>query len=85
MSPRSQTAATVPEASDPRVLTLFDVDYAIDWDALTVGASFFVPTVATPAMVAKALRPAEEALGIRLAVRARVEYDRYGARVWRTY
>jgi hypothetical protein len=68
---------------DPQVVSLKGVDYFVDWKRLHVGASFFLPTVATAAQVKEVLAPAEKYLGLKLAVRTRVEYGRYGARVWR--
>ena len=35
--------------------------------------------------VKEALQAAEQFLGIKLTVRARVEYGRYGSRVWRLH
>lgn len=67
------------------MLTICGVDYYIDWGALTQGASFFLPTVATPAQIREALEPVKRALGWQLEVRPRVEYGRYGSRVWRTH
>jgi hypothetical protein len=57
----------------------------MQWEKLLVGASFFLPTTATPAQVREALQPAARFLKIRLDVRSRYEYGRYGARVWRVY
>lgn len=68
---------------DVRVVTLHDVEYFIFWDQLTVGASFFIPTTATPRQALDALKPATKSLGIKLAARTRREYGRYGVRVWR--
>lgn len=68
---------------DPRVVLLKGVEYFIDWDKLHIGASFFLPTVATTTQVSEALKPIERYLQIKLTVRTRVEYGRYGARVWR--
>lgn len=72
-------------ASDPRVVEICGVEYFVPWDALTVGASFFIPTVATPEQVLKALEPAATEYDYGLKAYSRVEYDRYGARVWRIY
>lgn len=74
-----------PPPDDLQVVRLNGIEYFVNWDQLTVGASFFLPTVSTPAQVKAALRDAERYLRIKLAVRARVEYERYGARVWRIY
>ena len=68
---------------DPRVVSLKGVDYFIDWEKLRPGASFFLPTVATAAQVKEVMQPVERYLQIKLAVHTRVEYGRYGARVWR--
>jgi hypothetical protein len=61
------------------------VDYFIQWEHLSIGASFFLPTTATKAQAHYALRPYARYLGIRLQVRNRCEYGRYGVRVWRVY
>ena len=61
------------------------VDYFVYWDALPVGASFFLPSIATTAQVVAALEPVEQALNMTFAVHTRVEYGRYGTRVWRIY
>lgn len=70
-------------SDDKRVLTLFGVEYYLHWEKLTMGASFFLPTTATPAQVRDALLPATRFLKIKIEVRSRCEYGRYGARVWR--
>lgn len=72
-----------PRPDDLEVIHLKGVDYFVDWSKVPLGASFFLPTVATPAQVRAALRDAEKHLEIKLTVRTRVEYGRYGARVWR--
>lgn len=81
---RSQKTAA-SELIEPRIVAICGVEYFIDWDALHVGASFFIPTVATPKQVLAALTPTMQALDIGLVAYPRVEYERYGARVWRTY
>lgn len=68
---------------DPRVVYLKNVEYYVDWSRVTLGSSFFLPTVATAVQVREVLQPIERHLGIKLTVRTRVEYGRYGARVWR--
>jgi hypothetical protein len=70
---------------DIRVLTIHDVDYFVDWSKLPVGASFFLPTVASPKQVTEALKPFTQKLDYEFEVHARCEYGRYGARVWRVY
>ena len=67
------------------MIHLLGVDYVVAWDALHVGASFFLPTIATTAQVVQALEPIERALSMTFAVHTRVEYERYGARVWRLH
>jgi hypothetical protein len=67
------------------VVEISGVEFFIYWDKLTVEASFFLPTTATPKQIAKILDPIAEQLQYKLEVRARCEYGRYGARVWRTY
>lgn len=69
---------------DPRVVDLLGVEHFVDWERVQVGASFFLPTIATPKQVEDVLAPITRHLGIKTAVRTRVEYGRYGARVWRT-
>ncbi len=68
---------------DPRVVSLKGVEYFVDWSRVTLGSSFFIPTVATAIQVRETLQPIERHLEIKLTVRTRVEYGRYGARVWR--
>lgn len=68
---------------DPRIVSIKNVEYFIDWSRVSLGSSFFLPTVATALQVRDALRPLEQHLEIKLTVRTRVEYGRYGARVWR--
>lgn len=66
------------------VFEVFGAEYYVDWSRVTRGASFFVPTTATPAQVLRALGPAKRALKIDLVARPRCEYGVYGVRVWRT-
>jgi hypothetical protein len=68
---------------DPRVVQIKNVEYYIDWSRVTLGSSFFIPTVATAMQVRDILQPIERRLKVKLTVRTRVEYGRYGARVWR--
>jgi hypothetical protein len=68
---------------DPRVVQIKNVEYYIDWSRVTLGSSFFLPTVATAIQVRDILHLIERHLGIKLTVRTRVEYGRYGVRVWR--
>ncbi len=68
---------------DIRVLNILGADYFIPWEDVRVGCSFFLPTTATDKQVAKLLAPAEEYFDITLAVANRVEYGRYGVRIWR--
>lgn len=72
-------------SDDMRVLTLFGVEYYLQWERLEVGSSFFIPTTATPIQVRDALLPATRFLKFKIEVRARCEYGRYGTRVWRVY
>jgi hypothetical protein len=76
----------VPKLADNlRVLTLCGVEYFMQWEKLFVGASFFLPTTATPVQVRAAIAPASKFFKFRFEVRSRCEYGRYGARVWRVY
>ena len=68
---------------DIRVLRIFGAEYFIPWEDVRAGCSFFLPTTATDKQVAEVLAPAEEYFGITLAVANRVEYGRYGVRIWR--
>jgi hypothetical protein len=68
---------------DLRVVSLKDVEYFVDWSRVVLGSSFFIPTVATAIQVREALQPIERHLKMKLTVRTRVEYGRYGVRVWR--
>ena len=80
-SMKTRKLSTPSEVSE--VFTLAGVDYFINWRALAVGRSFFLPTTITAKEITKALKPVTQALGIELQVYSRVEYGRYGARVWR--
>lgn len=66
------------------VFNVFGADYYVDWRRVSRGASFFIPTTATPRQVLTALKPARDALDIDLVARPRCEYGIYGVRVWRT-
>ena len=71
---------------DPRLVELLGFQYFIDWGKLRVGQSFFMPTTATKHQVKQVLTPVMEAIpGLELQWHPRVEYGRYGYRVWRTY
>lgn len=76
---------SLPPRSEIRQFTLHGVDYFIQWEHLSIGASFFLPTTATKTQAHYALRPYAQYLGIQLQVRNRCEYGRYGVRVWRVY
>lgn len=65
------------------VFNVFGADYYVDWRRVSRGASFFIPTTATPRQVLAALKPARDALDIDLAARPRCEHGIYGVRVWR--
>lgn len=71
--------------NEVQVLNVFGAEYFIDWANMPRGASFFIPTTATPGQVKTALRPAMRVLKIELIARTRVEYGLYGVRVWRVY
>lgn len=49
------------------------------------GASFFIPTTATPEEVKAILKDTFKQLGYKTELHARCEYGRYGVRVWRLY
>jgi len=68
---------------DLRVIAIHGLEYFVYWDKLDVGASFFLPTTATPRQVKLALGPTLRSLGYEVELRARCEYGRYGVRVWR--
>jgi hypothetical protein len=73
--------------SHPPSLDFFDVlgtEYCVDWRLMTRGASFFIPTTATPGQVSKSLREVRKALDIDLVVKPRREFGIYGMRIWRT-
>jgi hypothetical protein len=82
---RSRKRTQQEPERDLRVVEVGGVEYFVNWDALTPGASFFIPTVCTASQVKAALAPAEQAYDFKFAVHTRVEYERYGARVWRIY
>lgn len=81
----SMKQRSLPPNPEIRQFTLCGVDYFIQWELLSIGASFFLPTTATKAQATHALRPYARYLGIQLQVRNRCEYGRYGVRVWRVY
>lgn len=68
---------------EPEIITLFDIQYFVDWKNLQLGGSFFLPTTATAKMVQRILKPYERVLDMQLEVHNRTEYGRYGVRVWR--
>lgn len=68
---------------DVRVVEILGAQYFIPWEEVRKGCSFFLPTTATDRQVAAELRSAELYLNITLAVANRVEYGRYGVRIWR--
>jgi len=68
---------------DYQVIELLGIEYFVEWEHLSLGGSFFMPTTATDKMVRRILVPYERKLNIRLAAHNRSEYGRYGVRVWR--
>ena len=68
---------------DHRVVVIHDVEYFIYWEQMTVGASFFLPTTATPAQALAVLRPVARKFNYKIKAQPRREYGRYGVRVWR--
>lgn len=76
---------TSPHNQGIDVFNVLGVDYYIDWRLMKIGASFFIPTTATPAQVLRELRLAQRVLRWRLVARARCEYGIFGVRVWRTH
>jgi hypothetical protein len=66
-------------------VNIFGAEYFIEWGRVSRGASFFLPTTATPKQVIEILKPYAKELQFEFAVRTRCEYGRYGVRVWRTY
>ena len=66
-----------------RVLTIDGVQYFIPWEDVRVGASFFIPTLATEQQVGNALRAAAKELFFDFQVASRCEQGVYGARIWR--
>lgn len=75
-----------PPSSIPdqhRFLYLEGIEYFIPWEDMHAGCSFFLKTLATPAQVRAALREPAAYLRMDFAVATRVEFGRYGVRVWR--
>jgi len=68
---------------DVRVLSLCGAEYFIQWERFDLGASFFLPTTATPVQARDAIRKALKYFKIRVEIRSRCEYGRYGVRIWR--
>ena len=71
-----------PATRAPQVFTIMEVEYFLDWKRLIPGASFFIPTIATPKQVQEVLEVAYEHLPYNFVVYTRREYGRYGVRVW---
>lgn len=76
-------APPLPQQHEHRVVVIHDVEYFIYWEQMTVGASFFLPTTATPVQAMAVLKPIARALNYKLKAQPRREYGRYGVRVWR--
>jgi hypothetical protein len=72
-----------PPKVELRVVTLQGIEYFVMWEQFQLGCSFFLPTAATQKQAEAVLAPVAKELGIRVAVRNRCEYGRYGVRVWR--
>ena len=84
-SPQDQAtpAPSQPPQRDLRVVEILGIEYFIYWEQMTVGASFFIPTTATPAQALAVLKPVARRLNYKLKAQPRREYGRYGVRVWR--
>lgn len=67
----------------PAVFTVMGIQYAVDWDRMLPGCSFFMKTTATWEQVLKVLRPYAEACNYIIMAQNRCEFDFYGVRVWR--
>ena len=74
----------LPLPDEVRFLDVAGSEYYICWEDVTVGASFFLPTTATPKQVLHSARFAAKHFDIILDARPRVERGLYGIRVWRT-
>lgn len=82
--PDPATQALLPQPQhDLRVVELNGVEYFIYWEQMTVGASFFIPTTATPAQALSVLKPVARKFNYKIKAQPRREYGRYGVRVWR--
>lgn len=81
-SPRVQTQTPKPQP-DLRVVEIHGIEYFIYWEQMKIGASFFLPTTATPAQAMAVLKPIARTLNYTLKAQPRREYGRYGVRVWR--
>jgi hypothetical protein len=59
------------------------VRVVVNWDAMSVGMSVFIPCINTE-MAEKQLAKISERREISLQVQERIEDGRFGLRVWRT-
>jgi len=59
------------------------VEFFVDWDQFDVGCSFFIPTVNT-VEAARQVRKITRFWEWKVQVRACIENDIWGLRVWRT-
>ena len=64
-------------------LTLKGVHYDIDWDAVGIGDSFFIPCVDTTAMILR-MRTRIDRLKWEMTYEIRIEAGKWGVRFWRT-
>lgn len=76
-------APRTPPPPTHDIFEIMGVDYYVQWRKLPVHGSFFLPTTATRAQVNRVLAPIAAALDYTLEIHTRVEYERYGVRVWR--
>jgi hypothetical protein len=66
-----------------RIISLYGIDYYIEWEKMLPGRSFFLQTTATAKDVQKQLRPVEQYYNFKVKAVQRCEFGYYGVRVWR--
>lgn len=71
------------ERRPPATFVLRGVYYAVDWDRMEPGASFFIKTTARATELTPILRTVRRIAGYELRAHNRCEFGYFGVRVWR--
>jgi hypothetical protein len=66
-----------------RFISLYGIQYCIEWEKLMPGHSFFLKTSASRKDVMAAITTAVRYLNFTLVAQERREFGRFGVRVWR--